>query len=121
MKISAGGAHDLFVGLNMLEQAPEVSLEGMVRLKVAINMNILRPYAAAYELARTKGLAQIEAQRKNQSEGQVEFMEMDAGLRAEPLDLDLKTLSVADLKLETNKRVTGPLIAQLATILTDLS
>jgi len=59
MKFTTGQLHNLFLGLSALD-ADEVKLVPDVRLNIAININKVTPFAAAYERASRRLLADLE-------------------------------------------------------------
>lgn len=124
MRLTIGRIHDLYAALSRLEEAPEIKLAGEVRLKVAININALRPNAEAYERTRTRSIADLYAanrglgpsERKTEPEIQADAMDANHAMREETADLELRTLLKADLRLEDNPKITGAMLAALVPI-----
>ncbi len=125
MKLTTGEMHDLVTALNQLEQ---VDLTSEAYIKVAININILKPYAMGYEIATRKMLAAIQGPRradgtfeKSAAQIDTEFAEQNASLRDEEHNIELRTLSKADLRMSDNgKKLHGALLAKLWPILVNM-
>lgn len=130
--ISMGDIHNLYIGLTTLEKDESVKLTGEVRLKVAINLNRLRPYAEAYETARTKVFAEIgkryaraaaetegkgSAVKLTVAEHECERADEDQKLRRKEEHVELRSLLQSDLRLEENPRITGAMMALIFPIL----
>jgi len=130
MKLTIGALHNLVLGLNAVENVPDVKLAGTVRLAIAINVNLLRPHAEAYERARTRSVAQLykdnrdDKGRAQRTDAEIQADAMDADAEARKLEageFELRMLTTSNLSLEANPKITGGMIAQLAPVITDLS
>jgi anti-sigma28 factor (negative regulator of flagellin synthesis) len=122
MKLSVGQIHDLYLGLSMLEQAPDVKLTGDVRIRIAIDINKLKPIASAYERARTRTFADLQKQatgatKKSDAEVQSELVEENEKIRGEEHELELRTFLKTDLRLDDNPKITGAMMAQIWPVL----
>lgn len=120
MKITVGQAHGLFVGLSQLDKEAE-KLSGATRLKIAINLNLLQPVAAAYERTSQKALVSLNAQEPKLTtlEVQAKFAEENEKSIAVTVDLGLKKLSMKeDIKLDDEPKVSSSTISQLLPLVT---
>lgn len=126
MQLTIGQIHDLYVGLTLLDRDETVKLSADVRLKLAIDQNLIKPFADAYERSRTRALAdlnmtnrKLEAKdQRSNAELEADFADANQELRAKPQDLEgVKTLARVDLKLDENSKVGGGLLARLLPIL----
>ena len=126
MKLTTGNLHSLFVGLIALEDGETLKLTGDVRLKIAINRNLIEPYAAAYERARNRVAADLmkanralpDKVRRSQNEIEVDLADVDVKMREKEEDVEkIKTLLKSELRLEDNLKITGAILAQIMPIL----
>lgn len=125
MKITVGDAHDLQSALLHLDDA---SLDPSAYLKVAININLLKPIVQGYETGAKRALATAQGVRRpdgafDKSAAQVdaEFSEANARLRETEVELDLRTLLKPELRLADNgNKMNGSVIAKLWPILGEM-
>lgn len=125
-KLTTGQVHDLFVAFSLLDREEDLKLTPDVRLKIAININLVKPHAEAYERVRTRALADVNRdnrardpkERLSEPELQSDYAEKDAALRAAPAEVaGLKTLLKPDLRLDDNPKIGGMILARLWPIL----
>jgi len=121
MKITIGTAQRLLGGLMALERDEKTKL-GEARIKIALNMVRLQPVVEAYERASQARQKQLLSEATGNAEVALAHMqhgEDDAVYRAQEESIDLKTITMADLKLSDNPRITGAMLAQIAPIISD--
>lgn len=125
MKLTVGAIHDIFLALTMMDRDEGTKFSADVRFKIGINWNLARPIAEAYERARNRALAGInaadrtlpEGTRRSDAELQADFAEADSGLRAASEDVSLRMFTRPDLKLDENLKIGGIMLARLAPII----
>ena len=121
MKLSLGLAHSLFVALSAVDRDEKTKLDGKTRIAIAIDLNLLQPHITAYERVRAQRLREVAGSRVDAIK-EAEFAGADAELRDSEIEVgSLKQMSIAELKLDDNPRITGAMVAMLAPVLSDLS
>lgn len=121
MKLTTGHAHDLYAALITLDREDTLKFTADVRLKIATNINLLAPQAGAYERARVRVAADLNAAnrvlpaeaRRSDAELQADLAEGDASMRAAEVEVELKTFTRPDLKLDENQKLGGATLARL--------
>lgn len=121
MKLTTGRIHDLLIGLYAIENTVDTKLAGEVRLKIAININAIKPVATIYESSRTKAYHRIVKGTQERTEVDAAMIDADQELRAVEYDINVCTLVKDDLRLDDNPKITGAIVAQVMPIITDLT
>lgn len=126
MKLTTGVAHDLLLGLFAIESTAETKLAGEVRMKIAIDINILKAIAGPYERARAQTYADIVTRMggwtKVREAGldrivEAEMIEADRAMRDSEQELALQTFLKSDLRLDDNPKISGAILAQIMPVL----
>lgn len=115
--LTTGQLHDLYAKLSEFERLDGLKLAGETWVKLAINANALRPFAEAYERARTRVLGDLyrdnrelpAEKRRGEAEVQADFVAQDEALRAAEVDVPIKTILKADLRLDDNPKIAAAL------------
>lgn len=124
MKLTVGKIHDLYVGLTMLERDDKIKLAGETRFKMAINLNLLQPIAAAYEIARTCEHADVQKKHRgpeprdriSDEEIEAEMAAKNGMLRGREEEITLRMLKKDDLKLDDNQTLGHVTLAKILPI-----
>lgn len=120
MKLSIGKIHELVAGLSSLED-PEIKLSGDIVLSIAININVLRTFASAYEQARARILANMVTSNQGNNQAlEANFMEEDAKLRDGEEEVEIRTIALKALDLDNNPKIRPLTVMRLMPILTGL-
>jgi hypothetical protein len=117
MRIKVGDAYNLLIALNAIDSHPTTKLSGPTRFAFAVNINVLKPAALAFERARDLSRSGFDA--LDILSRQASISAADAVLTDKELELALERISKADLRIDDNERVTGQMIAALAPIIMD--
>lgn len=128
MQLTIGTSYDLYTALSRLEEGKEIKLGGECRLKIAINLNVLRPGAEAFERARSRSIADMLAEnralaselRRSEAEMSADALEMVYVMREQTVDVALRPLLKAEINLDANPAISGAMMALLQPILPDL-
>lgn len=125
MPSTIGQIYDLYIGFTLLDRDESLKLSADTRLKLAININLLKPFAEAYERSRTRVLSDLNLvnrklgaeEKRSEAELQADFADANEALRAATQDIDdLKMLARTDLKLDENTKISASLLARLLCI-----
>ncbi len=104
--------------LRAIDAHDAIQLDGLVRLDIARNINVLLPEVEAF--ARQVGREHRKIKPGNENiDSNNKVAEEIEKMRARVMTFDLVPLDVGKLRLDDNKRITGEMIAALAPILTD--
>lgn len=120
MKLKVGIAQALLIACKQIDSNEKTALKMQTRIDFAININRLHPIVEAYERARQKSIALVAAGAPQLSPIQeASIMSEDSAVRDQEVDIELKTIEMADLKLDDNPRITIQMIQMLAPVIKD--
>lgn len=127
MKLNVGIAADLYSGLVSLD-ALDLKLSAEVRLKLAVNMDKLKPIVRKFEVRNNKILADLQAKARQANAGSdrpvvteaqimADFADRIEAVKDEEVELKLWRIELKSLALETNTRLRPQVLANLMPIL----
>lgn len=121
MKITMKTAVALFNGMSAIDSNEKTDLDDKVRVRLAININLLRPFVEVYEKQRNQMVIRIGAGAKFDPVVNTNIEIAASEMLDEEIepDLALKKFAQADFKLKENKRITGSTIAMIASLIKD--
>lgn len=120
MKLKVGTAQALLIACKQIDSNEKTALKMQTRIDFAININRLHPIVEAYERARQKSITLVADGAPQLSPIQeASLMSEDSAARDQEVDIELKTIEVADLKLDDNPRITVQMIQMLAPMIKD--
>lgn len=120
MKIKIGAAQSLLIACKQTDSNEKTILKMQTRIDLAININRLHPIVESYERARQRTIScAANGATAISIVQEASIMTEDAAARDSEIEIELKTIEMADLKLEDNQRISIQTIQMLAPIIKD--
>jgi hypothetical protein len=118
MKLSFNQVVELYNAMHAVSEEKETVIDGTVRMNLSINMIRLKPSVEAYSQARRS--LELDGNKEKLSIVIVQGIEAQLREMAELEDeYNLKTIKQADLKLDSNTKISASVIAGLNAIIED--